>query len=156
MGVSGCGKTTIGKLIAHKLQLPFYDADDFHPDSNKEKMSKGHPLDDDDRAPWLQILSLKLNEWANKSGAVLACSALKESYRKILNEDKEIHWIYLDGNYDLINERLKDRHDHFFDQGLLASQFETLEVPNYGMHINIEAAPKDIIKSIVNNLNKHA
>ena len=87
MGVSACGKTTIGQLLSNALNVPFYDADDFHPQANIEKMISGFPLNDDDRAPWLSILSNKLKQWNASEGAVLACSALKETYRQQLSKD---------------------------------------------------------------------
>ena len=114
MGVSGSGKSTIGKLLASELNLPFYDADDFHPESNIDKMRKGVPLDDNDRSPWLHSIIANFEDWQT-DGAVLACSALKEKYRDLFKETgSEIEWLVLRGSYDLLLKRMQLRHDHFF------------------------------------------
>lgn len=156
-GVSGSGKTTIGKLLSGKLSIPFFDADDFHPDSNVQKMQSGIPLTDDDRAPWLEHLSSEIEKWSRTNGAVLACSALKESYRQKLESAKtEIHWILLEGSFDLIKQRMMDRSDHFMPSDLLKSQFDTLEIPNYGLRVSVADAPEIIIQQIMRELNKSA
>jgi len=129
MGVSGVGKTTIGKHLAAQLQLSFYDADDFHPKANIDKMSNGIPLQDKDRWPWLDHIAAQMPIWVGQ-GAILACSALKEVYRKRLvpsEFQKNVQWIYLEGTYNTIKERLVKRKGHFFNPELLKSQFETLE-----------------------------
>ena len=154
MGVSGSGKTTIGKQLALALDIPFFDADDFHPKSNIEKMSNGIPLNDEDRLPWLQNLNRHLIAHKN-SGAVLACSALKESYREILSEGIFIDWVYLKADFDLIKERMLDRKDHFMPLELLQSQFNTLETPNYGIHVSNTSTPTEIVKKILSNLTKN-
>lgn len=153
-GVSGIGKTTIGKMLSCALNIPFYDADDFHPDVNIKKMSDGIPLNDTDRAPWLNLLGGKIKTWNKSSGAVLACSALKESYRGILKtiDNEDVKWIFLNANIELISNRLKSRKNHYFNAKLLQSQFETLEVPRYGLHINANQPKKQIIKQILNNI----
>lgn len=130
MGVSGSGKTHVGKLLAEALSLPFYDADDFHPLSNVAKMEQGNSLTDADRMPWLAILAGKISEWNAQGGAVLACSALKESYRVQLSENytANVRFAYLQGSKELILNRMLAR-DHFFPPELLDSQFADLEEP---------------------------
>jgi len=153
MGVSGCGKTTIGKQLGKRLELPFYDADDFHPINNIRKMKDGIPLEDDDRLPWLNKLASKLTKWESQNGAVLACSALKEYYRKILaREVNEINWIFLKGSYHTIMNRIKKRKDHYMPPALLKSQFEFLEVPKYAFKVEIEKSPEEIVNSIIKYL----
>jgi gluconokinase len=128
MGVSGVGKTTIGQGFARQLGVPFYDADDFHPEGNKAKMAAGNPLQDEDRWPWLDILAAHIKDW-KKDGAVLACSALKESYRDRLQQHTTVVYIYLKASFALIFKRIQARKNHFFNPDLLDSQFDTLEVP---------------------------
>ena len=155
MGVSGSGKTTIGKMLANKLNLSYYDADDFHPPSNISKMKNGIALNDDDRQPWLKNLSLAMKEWEHAGGAVLSCSALKEKYREVFNETiNDIHWVYLNGEFDLIRGRMEKRSGHYMKSDLLKSQFDTLEVPNYGFHVSIADEPELIIKKIMHKLNQ--
>ena len=156
MGVSGCGKTTIGKGLAEHLHLPYYDADDFHPSSNIEKMKKGIPLDDQDRLPWLNTLADQIQTWDSQGGAVLSCSALKESYRKLLaSKSKPINWVYLKGSFELIQSRLEKREGHYMKSGLLQSQFDTLEEPKYGISISIDNSPETMISTILSNLKVH-
>lgn len=153
MGVCGSGKTTIGKLLSSKMNIPFYDGDDFHPQANIYKLKNNVPLKDKDRKPWLENLAILIKEWSQSSGAILACSALKESYRKMLSKDTDqIDWIYLSGNYDTIKNRLEQRKKHFMKSTMLQSQLETLEVPSYGIHINIEQNQEEIISEIIENL----
>ncbi len=155
MGVSGCGKTTIGKLLSQKIAVPFFDGDAFHPAANIEKMKTGLPLNDEDRSGWLQ----KINELAFKeqqlNGAIIACSALKEKYRVVLNNEiaKPV-WIFLNGNYDMIAERMKKREHHYMPPALLQSQFDNLEIPANAFSINIENAPVTIVELICNKLNE--
>ncbi len=149
MGVSGSGKTSVGKLLAQKLKLPFYDADDFHPTSNIKKMREGNPLTDEDRMPWLEILQREISTWEH--GGVLACSALKESYREVLQSKNNIKWIYLKGNAKLISERMAQR-DHFMKPEMLDSQFEALEEPNYGIHLDITNPLDSLVSEILSNL----
>lgn len=149
MGVSGCGKTAIGLELSKILNIPFYDADDFHSAENKEKMSHGIPLTDDDRLPWLKTLADLLKE---KSGLILGCSALKESYRKILRVSPDVQFIYLKGSYQLIHDRLKERHGHFFDPHLLKSQFADLEEPKDAIMVDISPSISKITESILQKL----
>ena len=147
MGVSGCGKTAIGMELSKTLAIPFYDGDDFHSEANKEKMSHGHPLTDEDRKPWLETLANLLKE---KAPLILACSALKESYRKALRVAPDVRFIYLKGSYELIEKRLKERHGHFFDPHLLKSQFADLEEPQDACVVDIDSPISDIVKKIIN------
>lgn len=154
MGVTGCGKSTIGRMLADHLAMPFYDADDYHTHANVDKMSKGIPLTDEDRMPWLQHLAGKIVEWEQEGGAVLACSALKEKYRKVLQSvpADQMVWIYLEGSRELIQERIKARKGHFMPAKLIDSQFEALEKPAYGLHVDISKAPIVIVKQILAEL----
>lgn len=153
MGVSGSGKTTVGKLLAKKIATPFFDADDFHPQTNIDKMSNGIPLNDDDRMPWLNALKTQIDIWNNRDGGVLACSALKESYRHLLNSAKApINWVYLKGSFDLIHSRLEQRKAHYMGSAMLKSQFETLEPPEDAITVSIEQQPEDIVTEILEKL----
>jgi gluconokinase len=154
MGVSGCGKTTLGQLLAQRLGWAFYDADDFHPPANIAKMANGIPLNDADRAPWLAVLHDLISSCLldNCSG-VLACSALKERYRQTLlagNENVKI--IYLKGSFELIQERLAARAGHYMKSALLKSQFETLEEPENALTIEIDQPTEVIISEIIASL----
>lgn len=155
MGVSGCGKTTIGEQLAKALNLPFYDADDFHPSSNIDKMKHNIALTDADREPWLQTLADHMSNWDDQGGAVLSCSALKDSYRTLLASKSSVTWVYLKGSFDLILSRLKNRKDHYMKSDLLQSQFDTLEEPAYGIHISIDQPPEHIIATILSKLQTH-
>ena len=154
MGVSGSGKTTIGKLLAKELNLPFYDADDFHPSENVEKMKNGIPLQDEDRKGWLAILGKNIQKWEQGGGAVLACSALKEKYRQQLTSIPEEHlkWIFLSADFEVILERLKARKGHYFKPEMLTSQFETLEEPQYGLRVIVNTSEENILKEIMTKL----
>lgn len=155
MGVSGSGKTTIGKQIAFELALPFHDADDFHPKENIEKMAQGIPLNDEDRLPWLQDLASHFEKWEQIGGAVLACSALKESYRKLLMSlGNEIEWIYLSGRKEDILARMNRRKEHFMKAEMLDSQFEALEEPTYGLKLDTKDSLEIIVKTAVEQLIK--
>ena len=153
-GVAGTGKTTIGKLLAEKLGLPFYDADDFHPSANRKKMKAGIPLNDNDRQPWLKLLAENLKQWASREGAILACSALKENYRRELMTVPSLTWIFLHGSKELITERLKARGGHFFKVELLDSQFQALEIPRYGLHLEVLQSPELVVQEILNKLER--
>lgn len=153
-GVSGTGKSTIGKMLAETLDLPFYDADDFHPESNVQKMQNGQPLNDQDRQPWLETLASELHTWEKQGGAVLACSALKAAYRETLATQchNKIEWIILHGSKALLSERLAARKGHFFEPKLLDSQLNTLELPVDAHVVDIQSPPNDIVKSIIARL----
>jgi carbohydrate kinase (thermoresistant glucokinase family) len=159
MGVSGCGKSTVGSLLAEKIQVPFFDGDAFHPKSNIDKMSNGIPLNDDDRKPWLEILAeLPLQ---HPDGCVIACSALKESYRKILCCNATMHVVYLHGDKETLSERLNRRAketNHFMPTSLLESQLNTLEDPRSEPNtstFNIKESPQSIVEQLVQQRNLH-
>ena len=157
MGVSGSGKTTIGKLLSKKLELPFYDADDFHPKENVEKMAQGLPLNDSDRWPWLASMAQQIPIWANQGGAVLSCSALKESYRQKLSENHEaIYWVHLTGNRAILEERMHQRQGHFMKAQMLTSQLKTLEIPEYAIQVDIDSTPNSIIDQILLKIKPNA
>ena len=154
MGVEGTGKTTIGKLLAKKLGWKFYDADDYHPKRNIEKMASGLPLNDEDRWPWLEGVrklidsSLNLNE-----PSIIACSALKSSYRQYLKREKEkIVFVYLKGDKNTITKRLASRKDHFAGTQLLESQLHTLEEPEGVIACDISRQPEVIADDIIEKL----
>ena len=132
MGVSGSGKTTIGSLLARELGWQFYDADDYHPSVNKDKMARGEPLGDSDREPWLQALqNLIVNHLSANRSAVLACSALKEAYRQRLKQDSEqVSFVFMKGSREQIEKMLSVRKGHFMNPALLESQFSALEEPS--------------------------
>ncbi|WP_143960860.1 NADP-dependent phosphogluconate dehydrogenase [Litoribacter populi] len=153
-GVSGCGKSTIGQLLADQLNMPFHDADFYHPPANVAKMSNGEPLSDHDRIPWLEILTSNIRDWDKDGGAVLACSALKENYRAMLSSSGNVSWVYLAGSYKTIRERLIKRRKHFMNPRLLDSQFEILEEPDYGIRIDIDSSPHLIVKEIMDRLHQ--
>ena len=152
MGVSGSGKTTVGTSLSKTFSVPFYDADDYHNHKNIEKMRKGLSLNDSDRKPWLNLLALKIKEWNSKGDAVLACSALKKDYRLILSQDNEVTFIFLDGDYDLIYERLSKRKNHFFTKKMLEKQFTILERPIDCIKIPIDQSVESICFMISSNL----
>ena len=151
MGVSGSGKSTIGKMLANELNCPFYDGDDLHPESNIAKMQSGEPLDDEDREPWLTNLSMLASEHVKCNSVVIVCSALKEKYRQLLQRGivENCEWVYLKGNIEIILKRMQKRDGHFMPASLLESQFSTLEEPDYGIHVEIDNSPKDIIKIVL-------
>lgn len=152
MGVSGVGKTTVGRQLADSLGWEFFDGDDFHPDANVEKMERGEPLTDKDRWPWLETLRDFIHErLVQENPAVVACSALKASYREVLldgNEEAQI--VHLQGDYDLIQQRMENRTDHFFDSDLLTSQFEALEPPTSDdvLTVTVDAPLPAIVETI--------
>jgi len=151
MGVAGCGKTAVGKLLSQNLGWDFYDADDFHPPENVTKMANGIPLDDSDRAPWLAALhDLISSNFKHDQPCVLACSALKERYRQqLLEGNHDIQLVYLKGSYDLIWSRIAARKDHFMKPEMLKSQFETLEEPANALTIDISGSVDEIMREIL-------
>ncbi|MBC2737482.1 MAG: gluconokinase [Desulfobacteraceae bacterium] len=158
MGPTGCGKTTVGRLLARRLGWPFLDGDDFHPAANVAKMHNGTPLNDSDRHPWLLALHKEI-ERRNKAGqsAILACSALKQTYRALLGVDqKTVKTVYLRGSFELLQERLADRRDHFMPPELLRSQLEALEVPEGGFVVDIGDPPEIIVARITAALKQAA
>lgn len=154
MGVSGCGKTTTGMMLAKRLAISFYDADDYHPQNNINKMKNSIPLDDEARDPWLLDMAAHIAQWNRDGGAVLACSALKEKYRKILSWDgkEKVVFIHLEGDKDIILERMKKREEHFFPLRLLESQFKALEVPLNALTVQINKTPGEICAEIIEKL----
>ena len=149
MGVSGSGKSTIGRALAGVLGLPFVEGDDYHPRANVDKMAAGQPLDDADRAPWLAALSEVLAKAeADGTGAVLACSALKKRYRDVLKSrlSAKPQVVYLDGSASLLAERLAGRDGHFFPPHLLASQFEALEPPADAIYVDLRKTVGEIVE----------
>lgn len=154
LGVSGSGKSTIARGLSEELGIPYYDADDFHPQENILKMSNGQSLNDQDRLPWLKILAKNIGDWSNGKGGVLACSALKENYRAILSSESssKINWVYLAGTKEVIKARMDNRKGHYMSSKLLNSQFADLEVPEYGIHVDISQTPDMLIKEIITKL----
>jgi gluconokinase len=149
MGTTGSGKTTVGSLLAKRMGWEFVDADDFHPPSNVEKMKHGIPLTDADREPWLKALHDKIVEWtAEKRSVVLACSALKQSYRDELRASSDVKFVYLKGSYQLFSQRVLARRGHFAKQDLLASQFATLEEPTDAVIVDAAPSPEQIVSEV--------
>ena len=149
MGVVGAGKTTVGRLLAEQSGWEFADADDFHPPSNVEKIRHGISLNDDDRKPWLDSLRKAITQWIDEQrNVVLACSALKRSYRQELDVGPEVRFVYLKGSADLIADRLRSRQGHFAGEQILASQFADLEEPNEAVTVQIAATPEQIVAEI--------
>jgi len=145
MGVSGSGKSTVGALLAQRLGVEFLDADEFHPPENVAKMAAGLPLDDADRRPWLERLNAELRK---RKGAVLACSALKESYRKILAHGIDCRFAHLRGSIELIRSRMQERKHRYMPASLLESQFAALEAPARAIEVDIAEAPGHCVEII--------
>ena len=152
MGVAGCGKSSVGKMLSEELLKPFFDADSFHSPKNIARMKNAETLSSTDRAPWLLSLNQKIREWNKAGGAVLACSALKESYRRILAKGNDVCFIFLDGEKELIAQRVSSRKGHFFSEKLLQPQFDILEKPAYGMKVSIAHSVEEICQEILNRL----
>jgi gluconokinase len=153
MGVVGSGKTTVGKLLAQTLDWQFADADDFHPAQNIQKISHGIALTDADRAPWLLSLRQAIEKWNSQGkNAVLACSALKQSYRDELLITGQTKFVYLKGSYELIAQRLRQRHGHFASETILASQFAALEEPDDAITVEIDHTEEEIVANIIRQL----
>jgi gluconokinase len=162
MGVSGSGKTTVGALLAGRLQWAYAEADDFHPPANLQKMRAGEPLTDEDRRPWLQAIGAWIDKQiAAGRPAVVSCSALKRSYRDVLRGSapdryrRQLRFVYLEGGRDLIAQRMSARHGHFFPASLLDSQFRDLEPPGPDEHaltVPVRGDPGEITDEIVARL----
>ncbi|QCX00251.1 gluconokinase [Aggregatimonas sangjinii] len=153
MGVSGCGKSTVGKLLAEELNFPFFDGDDYHPAENLEKMASGKALTDKDRMGWLKTLNHLAQQYVD-SGAVIACSALKRSYRDLLRYDlkEQSTFVYLKGSFSEIQARLEQRKGHFMPTALLKSQFDALEIPTDAITVAIEMKPEEIVAKILSSI----
>ncbi len=151
-GVSGAGKTTVGKLLARELGWRFLEADDFHPPANIEKMRSGQPLNDEDRRPWLDSLREQIKQSLSAGeNAVLACSALKRAYRNLLRLNDKVKFVFLRGDHALVEKQLQRRRGHFMDPGLLQSQFDDLEEPQRDedvLTIELGPTPKAIVEEI--------
>jgi gluconokinase len=151
MGVSGCGKTTVARLLAEKTGGVYWDADDFHPPENKAKMSAGQPLTDADRWPWLDVMNARLREQSLRPEPLfLACSALRAVYRERLASGlAEVRWIYLSGSFELIYQRMQQRSSHFMPPQLLQSQFAILEEPTDALVLSIEQPPEVLVEQVL-------
>ncbi len=149
MGPEGVGKTTVGTLLARELGWQFVDADDFHPPANIEKMARGIPLTDTDRAPWLAALHDAIMHWdAERRNVVLACSALERAFRERLAQNADVKFVYLKGSYELIAQRIRTREDHFAHEDLLASQFAILEEPQDAITVDASRTPEEIAEEV--------
>ena len=149
MGVSGCGKSTVGALLAQRLGVEFLDGDEFHPPENVAKMAAGVPLDDADRRPWLERLNAELRA---REDVVLACSALKQSYRDVLAQGVDCRFVHLRGSIEMIRSRLEARRHRYMPATLLASQFAALEPPARAIDVNIGMLPADCVAAIARAL----
>jgi gluconokinase len=155
MGVSGSGKSTVGKLLAERLGWPFVEGDDYHPAANVEKMRSGTPLTDEDRRPWLAALRERVDRACTTGeNIVLACSALKHAYQDYLERHDPacVHYVYLHGSEELIKLRLAARKGHFMNPGLLHSQFETLEPPADALRVDVSGTPEQAADEIQRRL----
>ena len=152
-GVSGSGKSLIGKKLSLDLKFEFIEGDDLHSNENIEKMNNNIPLNDNDRAIWIKEINTELNRLKNKN-VVVACSALKEAYRQALIKGVvgDIDWFCLKGTFELIKQRLDSREDHFFKSDLLDSQFNIIEYPDYCKFIDITKSPDIIVEKIKSEL----
>lgn len=150
MGVAGSGKTTVGRLLATELHWPYFEADDFHSAANKEKMGRGVPLDDNDRAPWLAAIHRAMAECAAQNrSAVFSCSALKEKYRQLLAAElPSLTLVYLSGDRTLLAQRIAGRSGHYMKPGMLESQLATLEPPAHALTLDIKHPPAELVAEI--------
>jgi carbohydrate kinase (thermoresistant glucokinase family) len=156
MGVSGSGKTTIGKALAARLGWPFEEGDNLHPKTNVEKMRAGVPLTDADRAPWLAAVAAWIDDRRDHGGGIISCSALKRAYRRVIIGDRTgVRLVYLRGDHDLIAQRIEARRHHFMPPSLLQSQFDTLEEPGPDedpIVVDVAPAPAEIVAAILGGL----
>jgi len=153
MGVAGAGKTTIGHLLAAQLHWVFADADDYHSPANIAKMRAGIPLTDEEREPWLETLRMLITGWiVSGQNAVLACSALKHSYRERLRVATETQFVYLKVSPEILRERLRARHGHYMTEKMLASQLATLEEPQHAIVVDGDGTPDEIVSEILASL----
>jgi len=154
MGVSGCGKSTIGSLLSDALHIPFFDGDEYHSKANITKMSKGQPLTNDDRQGWLKTLNNLAKKQLMNTSCIIVCSALKQKYRTILTKDiqNSSKWVFLHGSFEQIKDRINNRKGHFMSSNLLKSQFDTLEKPKNALKIDISFQPSTIIEVIKKDL----
>ena len=151
MGVSGSGKSTVGKVLADRLGWTVLEGNDFHPPANVEKLKAGVPLTDQDRKPWLRAIRDRMDEALDRNeSVVLACSALKHAYQDYLerHDPAHVHFVYLHGSEEVIRERLAARKGHFMNPSLLRSQFETLEPPEDAVRVEVTDSPEDIADHI--------
>ena len=160
MGVSGSGKTTVGRVLADKLGWQFQEGDALHPPENVAKMHAGHPLDDKDRAPWLASIAAHIDAWLKQAErGVVTCSALKRAYRDVIIGDRAgVRLVYLEGSHELLAARMAARQGHFMPASLLASQLETLEVPGPDEHpitVSVESSVEIIVERIAEALTSH-
>ncbi|MFP3889807.1 gluconokinase [uncultured Ralstonia sp.] len=158
MGVSGCGKSTVGRMIAERLGCAFRDGDEFHSDANRAKMHAGIPLNDDDRKPWLEAIRAYMDEMTSGSRSlVVACSALKQRYRDVLRGPAgNAEFVYLKGDFELLQGRLSARKDHFFNPALLRSQFDALEEPTDAIVVDIALPPETLVQQATEQLQARA
>jgi carbohydrate kinase (thermoresistant glucokinase family) len=158
IGVSGAGKSTLGRALARALDWTFIEGDDFHPPRNVGKMRRGEPLNDEDRAPWLAELHRHIAALERQGrDAVLACSALKRSYRTVLSRGiQELRFVFLGGDSEVIRARLRDREAHFMPAGLLDSQIATLETPEDAIFVNIKLSTAQQVKQVLRTLGLEA
>ena len=153
MGTTGAGKTTVGKLLAARLQWTFLDADDFHPPANIEKMQHGIPLTDADRWPWLEKIHTELLRLSQSgTSVVLACSALKQSYRDRLSAALDMRIVYHRGTYQVMRQHIESRHGHFAGEAILAGQFADLEEPQNALVLDVSHPPQQLVTEIIANL----
>ncbi|HEY6464557.1 MAG TPA: gluconokinase [Candidatus Acidoferrales bacterium] len=149
MGPTGAGKTTVGEILSRELGWEFADADNFHSPANVEKMSKGIGLNDEDRKPWLAALRHKIDQWiATGQNGILACSALKEAYRKELSVGPQVKWIYLKGSFEELTQRVEARQGHYAKKELVVSQFAALEEPEDAIAIDVSRSPEEIAADV--------
>ena len=153
MGTTGAGKTTVGKLIAEHRGWIFLDADDFHPPANIEKMHHGIPLTDADRLPWLEKIHAELlRQTQSGKNIVLACSALKQSYRNLLSPALDMRVVYLRGTYEVMRHHIESRHGHFAGEDILAGQFADLEEPHNALVLDVSRSPQQLAAEVIVSL----